>query len=113
MSDEVKKAQEEAQRLAKELGIYEMICNIVTNGANHNETAEGKWESCFIKYRVKEKKSTTLADMVVASFVDMSSGDDIVTSLSMPNGVILYRSYEAPMGGKKFQTFVMVRGLKN
>ncbi len=34
MSDEVKKAQEEAQRLAKELGIYEMICNIVTNGAN-------------------------------------------------------------------------------
>ena len=54
MSDEIKKAQKEAQRMAKELGLYEILRNIATNGSNHSEPSESKWGSCLIKYKVKE-----------------------------------------------------------
>ena len=69
MSDEIKKAQEEAQRMAKELGLYEILRNIATNGSNHSEPSESKWGRCLIKYKVKETGLDIWLIMTIVSAV--------------------------------------------
>jgi hypothetical protein len=106
MSDEIKKAQAEAQQMAKELGIYEMVRNIVTNGSKHSQASESKWGNCLIKYRVRDDNAASFVDAVASIFEEVSSPDErTVTSLTMPNGTILYRSYETKVGGQIISDF--------
>ena len=74
MSDEIKKSQERA----KELGIYEILRNLATQGKNTQEPCEVEWESCKIKFRKLE----------------IANGRLFVTSIKMPDGVVLYRCEE-------------------
>ena len=68
MSDEIKKSQERA----KELGIYEILRNLATQGKNTQEPCEVEWESCKIKFRKLE----------------IANGRLFVTSIKMPDGVV-------------------------
>ena len=115
MSDEIKKAQAEAQQMAKELGIYEILRNIATNGSNHSEPSESKWGSCLIKYKVKEmglghlvNNDNSVGSISLGFINAMSSAftEQIVTSIAMPDGTILYRSVEVQStGGQKVLDF--------
>ena len=116
MSDEIKKAQEEAQRMAKELGLYEILRNIATNGSNHSEPSESKWGRCLIKYKVKEtgldhlvNNDNSIGGIGTFGFINKMSSvfsEQIVTSIAMPDGTILYRSVELqPTGGQKVLDF--------
>ena len=75
MSDEIKKVQEKAI----ELGIYQVVQNIASKGKGGKEFCEATWESCNIKFREKQ----TLAN-----------GRFSVSSITMPDGVVLYRCEE-------------------
>ena len=87
MSDEIKKAQEEALRMAQQVDIYEIVRNVVCQGVNNqhkNLTAE--WSGCKIVF-----------EQIGA--VTKSDGE---TSITMANGTILYRALEE---GKKVTHF--------
>ena len=75
MSDEVKKIQE----TALELGIYKIVQGIATKGKGGTDFCEATWEGCSIKFR--EKKT-------------LKNGRLLVSSITMPDGVVLYRCEE-------------------
>ena len=67
------------QEKAIELGIYQVVQNIASKGKGGKEFCEATWESCNIKFREKQ----TLAN-----------GRFSVSSITMPDGVVLYRCEE-------------------
>ena len=75
MSDEIKKVQEKAI----ELGIYQVVQNIASKGKGGKEFCEATWESCNIKFREKQT---------------LVNGRFYVSSITMPDGVVLYRCEE-------------------
>ncbi len=81
MSDEIKKIQEQAI----ELGIYQIVRNIVTNGDNKSEAVESEWQNCKLKLRVEENNRPF-------------GSSEFVTSVVMPNGLTLYRVKEDSAG---------------
>lgn len=96
MSDEIKKAQEEAQRMAQKLGIYEMLRNVATNGKNIEDSCEVDWNNCKIKFKERQKAGGTLGGSI-SEIIQMNknaSSDIFVTSITMPNGAFLYRSMD-------------------
>jgi hypothetical protein len=95
MSDEIKKAQEEAQRMAQELGIYEILRNVATGGQNTQNSCEVDWSGCTIKFKERQKAGGTLADSISTIIGNTNAASDIlVTSIIMLSGTILYRSMD-------------------
>ena len=65
---------------AKELGIYKIIRNIANNGDNTMTSGSSEWEHCSIKCNILEKPTENY------------SSRPWTTSITMPDGTILYRS---------------------
>ena len=94
MSDEIKKAQEEAQRMAQELGIYEILRNVATGGKNTQNSCEVDWSGCKVKFREPQKTGGNAMSTLMKMGAGLASADIFVTSIIMPNGVVLYRSMD-------------------
>ncbi|HMU88259.1 MAG TPA: hypothetical protein PKC11_11635 [Agitococcus sp.] len=111
MSDEVKKAQEEAQKMAQELGIYEIVRNVVNCTSNTSLTSkltEARWGGCrlileecrqYQSQQFEQKLQQILQEQQHGVFkVNIAEG----TSIVMENGMILYH---ALFGGELVTTF--------
>lgn len=83
--DVIKREIVEAQQKSIEFGIYDIIRNIVGKGKNIN-SGEAEWESCRIVFEQ----------------VGVATNTDSETSITMPDGTILYCALE---GGKKITQF--------
>ena len=92
MSDEIKKAQEQAESL----GIYEIVRNIATNGGEivSEGTLHCEWEGCRITF-----KAQVHGQGMAAWFTS------IVTCIVMPDETILYSSVAAAEGKQSITDF--------
>ena len=93
MSDEIKKMQEEAQRIAKEHGIYEIVHNVASNGKRTKDFCEVEWEGCKVKFKEPRKAAGILPVAEVAEIFGARASIAPVTSIIMPDGTVLYRSF--------------------
>ncbi len=92
MSDEIAKAAEQA----KNLGIYEIVRNIASNGKNTDKACDSTWEGCIVVFECQngEPKSNLASASGIATHVRWFAAADLVfeTRITMPDGTILYRA---------------------
>ena len=86
MSDEIKKAAEQA----KILGIYETVRNIASSGKNADEACDSVWESCIVVFECPNGEPLTKTKSPVRTTVVRKVVFE--TKITMPNGTILYRA---------------------
>ena len=94
MSDEIQKVQE----IALELGIYKIVQNVASKGKGGTDFCESTWEGCSVKFR--EKKTLT-------------NGRFLISSITMPDGVVLYRYEEPIMAMKPIKGLQRVTNFRN
>lgn len=70
----------EATMKASELGIYDIVRNIATQGGNTDSPCEAEWEGCRLVLNQKQL---------------VNNVQTTVTSITMPNGTLLYRGEES------------------
>ena len=87
MSDEIKKAAEQA----KSLGIYEIVRNIASNGKNTDEACDSVWENCIVVFECQHGKALQKSDLT-ASFSAFVIPTTCETNIKMPDGTVLYRA---------------------
>ena len=75
----------EAQQRAIDLGIYDIVCNIVKNSKNAESIL---WEGCTIIFE-RHKDSSSWGGLGV-----IGSDSDIETTITMPDGTVLYNASE-------------------
>ena len=88
---------EDARLQAKQLDIYKIVKTIATQGKHHTEPSKVKWEDCTLKYLILEpmqiKNDPTGFLKGLRSFFSRMTAPRIsVTSITMSDGTVLYRS---------------------
>ena len=76
MSDEIAKAAEQA----KNLGIYEIVRNIASNGKNTDKACDSTWEGCIVVFECQngEPKSNLASASGIATHVRWFAAADLV-----------------------------------
>ena len=91
MSDEIKKAAEQA----KNLGIYEVVRNIASNGKNTDEACDATWENCIVVFECQDGKPLqkhAASDVMAFAIPRLFSPSTSETNIKMPDGTVLYRA---------------------
>lgn len=88
---------EDARLQAKHLGIYKIIKNIATQGKYHREPSHVKWQDCTLKYKMLARSHikdhpTGFFDGIRLFFSNLTAPKVLVTSITKPDGTVLYRS---------------------
>ena len=92
-----KRIIEDARLEAKQLGIYKIVKTIATQGKHHKEPSQVKWEDCTLKYlmleptQIKDDSNGFLKGF--RSILSRMTAPRVsVTSITMSDGTVLYRS---------------------
>ena len=89
MSDEIKKAAEQA----KTLGIYEIVRNIASNGKNTDEACDSTWEKCVVVFECPNGEPVPKSSPIRKIGTIWGAPESVFeTKITMPDGTILYRA---------------------
>ena len=94
MSDEIQKAQVEAQRMAQELGIYEIVRNVALGGGEMYVPAEVEWQGCRVIFD----------EAIGQQQLQQQQGKRFFegTCVVLPNDTLLYQALQK---GREVKTF--------